>query len=175
MANFYYGLLHNLLSALRIGLKLLGITFLKNTCTFIYLIWSCTSSWWDLKRLRGTASIFSLLCPIFATVFFTLYFSALQINLNLLGITFFKKTCTFIYLFILFGLVPLSGRAQTILPARGTAYLFCVLCPIFATLGSTLTFLKSKLVLNSLESIFPRIHAHLFIYLFSFWSCTSSW
>ena len=69
-----------------------------------------------------------------------------------------------IYLFILFGLVPLSGRAQTILPARGTAYLFCVLCPIFATLGSTLTFLKSKLVLNSLESLFPRIH--LFIYLF---------
>ena len=72
----------------------------------------------------------------------------------------------YIYLFILFGLVPLSGRAQTILPARGTAYLFCVLCPIFATLGSTLTFLKSKLVLNSLESIFPSIHAHLFIYLF---------
>ena len=70
----------------------------------------------------------------------------------------------YIYLFILFGLVPLSGRAQTILPARGTAYLFCVLCPIFATLGSTLTFLKSKLVLNSLESLFPRIH--LFIYLF---------
>ena len=70
----------------------------------------------------------------------------------------------YIYLFILFGLVPLSGRAQTILPARGTDYLFCVLCPIFATLGSTLTFLKSKLVLNSLESLFPRIH--LFIYLF---------
>ena len=45
----------------------------------------------------------------------------------------------YIYLFILFGLVPLSGRAQTILPARGAAYLFCLLCPIFATFGSTLT------------------------------------
>ena len=111
--KFYYGLLHDLLSALRIGLKLLGITFFKNTCTFIYLIWSCTSSWQDLKRLKKYYRLEVQLAYLVSFAQFLLRFS------------------------------------------------------------SHFTFLHSKSILISWESLFSRKHVHLFIYFI--WSCTSIW
>ena len=46
------------------------------------------------------------LCPIVIMVYSTLYFCTLQVVVSLFGINFYKSACTF----ILFGLVPLSGR-----------------------------------------------------------------
>ena len=65
-----------------------------------------------------------------------------------------------------------SQEAQKILLARGTACISSQLCPIVTMFASHFTFLHSKLVLHSFESLFSGIRIHLFIFI---WSCTSSW
>ena len=49
---------------------------------------------YKIQLARGTACIFSRLCPISTMVCFKFYFAVLQISLTLLRITFFKNTYT---------------------------------------------------------------------------------
>ena len=61
---------------------------------------SCTSSWQDLRRLRkyyhlDIQLVYLLKVSHFTFVVCLFYFSMLQINLTLLGITFFTNTLTF--------------------------------------------------------------------------------
>ena len=116
---------------------------------------------------RVTACIFRRLCPIFITVCSTFDFSALQISLTLLGITFYKSTFTFIFLF---GLLPLANRIwRGLLPARGTACILSPLCPIFITVSTTSDFSALQI---SLTLIF---HKSTFTSIFFIWSSTSRW
>ena len=88
-------------SALQIVLlhSLESISFLQNTLIFfLYFVLFLKAE--KAQLARGKACIFSQLCPIFTVIFSTFYFSALQISLTLLGITFVKN------IFLFLGRVP---------------------------------------------------------------------
>ena len=94
---------------LQVVVSLFGINFLQE-CMYIYFIWSCTSLWQDLKRLRKyhrlevQLAYFNRLCPIFTTVCFEFYFLEFHLVLHYIRITFFMN------IFLLLGRVSLDSR-----------------------------------------------------------------
>ena len=149
-------------SVLQITLTLFGITFYKCTFTFIFLIWSCTSSWQDLKRLRkynrlgGTACIFKSTLPNFFNDLLQILLCCTP-NQSYTPLNHFFQEHVHIYLFLC-GLVPLVGgilkgaRKYYRLEVQ-LAYLSD--CPIFITVCCTFYLSTLQIViLHSLESFF---------------------
>ena len=106
-------------------------------------IWSCTSSWQDLRRLRKHHRLEVQLAYLVDFARFLSWFAPILLfytpscSLTLCGIIFFGKN-TFEF-FLLFGLVlQLVGpqEAQKQLAARGKACIFSQLCPIFTAVCS---------------------------------------
>ena len=136
----------------------------------IKFLLSCTSSRQDLWRRRKYYQLevqlaylvnFAQLLLRFASHF---TFSALQISLTVLWITFFKNKYIFIYFYLVLSLwlVGSEGAYKTLL-ARGTACILSGLCPIFIMVCSTFYFSALQVVvLHSLESLFTRVHLHLY-------------
>ena len=91
------------------------------------------------------------LCPIFIMVCSTFYFPALQVVvLHFLESLFARVHLHLFFLFFFYLVLYLqlvgSSEAQKILPARGTAYIFNRLCPIFITVCFQFYFLAFHLV-----------------------------
>ena len=105
---------------------------------------------------KGTACMFSRLCPIVTVVCFTFYFSELQIRLTLLGITFCMNTFT--VCFFLSSLKPLAGRISGGLEnIWSTACIFNPLFPIVLLSALHFSFWHTILVLNNIGHTFSRI------------------
>ena len=134
-------------------------------------LFSSPSSIWSFLFSRVLAQHFNIfigICsiPIFTSLFFTSCFSALQISLTLLLITFFKNTFPFIFLI---GLVPLASRIFKRLRKYYRLEVQVVYLVEFAQIlqwfAPHFTFLHSILVLHFLESLFSQ---YIWIYLFLF-------
>ena len=125
------------------------------------LLLSCSSRRQEPRRhrkilpARGTAGIFSPLCPIFTTGCLTFHSFDTP---NQSYTHFSKNTFTFIYFYLVMYLQPVGSKgAYKILLVRGTACILSRLSPILLRFVRHFTFLHSKLVFHSLESLFTRV------------------
>ena len=152
------------------------IVLLVRKISKMKLLLSCSSGRQDLRGdrkippARGTAGIFSPLCPIFMIGCFTFH---LFCTPNQSYTHFFKNTFTFIYFYLVMYL-QLAGsvRAYKILLARGIACIFSRLCTIFITVCSTFYFSALQISLTLSRITFYK---SIITFFFLIWPFTSSW
>ena len=153
------------------------MTFFTNTNIFtyfylvLYLQLIRSEGAYKIQPARGTACILSRLCPIFIMVCSTFHFSAVQVVvLHCLELLF---TRVHLYLFFLFGLVPLAGRIFQRL--RKYYQLEVQLAYLIDFAQFSLQFALNFTFRNSIQSYTTLESFFFHEYLLVSWSCASSW
>ena len=125
---------------------------------------SCTSSRQGAQKIlpaRGTACISGQLCPFVTTVCFAFYFFCTP-NQSNTSLNNFSKEYVHIYFYLVLNLTgwqDLSGLIKYCRLEVQLAY-FVEFAQFLLRFAPRLTFLHSKLVLHSLESLFTRVNLH---------------